>query len=411
MSVARASTASPGARSRRVAREAALVTTHDEAAPRPQRHKSATLVVMMLSAALAGACGAGHSDAGDAHSTASASAAPVEVAVAPVIASAEPVTIRATGSLVAVERADVSPQFAGRVVATPVDVGQLVSVGEVIARLDDRNARARVAGATAVLRQAEAAATLAQVQADRSARLLETGDVSRSDFQALETQSATTRAQVDQAKAQLAVADQDLAETIIRAPFRGLISARPVSVGTYVTTGSPVATIVRTQPIRLELQVAEADAARINVGMPVTANVVSHGDRAFTGRVLATNPALNVASRALSVIAEFENRDLALSPGMFATATLALPETTEVLSIPKDALFTPAGSPSPQVYVALNGKARLRVLQVGAATGDVVRVLSGLNRGDVVVTSTPDALIDGQAIAIRQAASRPDRRR
>jgi membrane fusion protein, multidrug efflux system len=367
----------------------------------PRRFSFAAAVVSVAcSAALTGACGAGGSETGHTPDTPPTTPA-ATVAVSPVLASTESIAIRATGSFAAIDSADVSMQAAGRIVATPVDVGQRVNVGDVIARLDDRDARARLAEAMALLQQADASAMHAQAQASRSAGLLKTGDVSLSDFQTWETQAATTRAQVAQAKAQLTVAEQDLAETIIRAPFRGQISARPVSVGAYVTAGSPVATVVRSQPIRLELHVTEADAARIRVGMAVMATVVSYGDRTFAGRVIAKNPVLSVASRALSVIAEFENRDLALSPGMFATAALALPETAEVLSIPTSALFTPAGSSSPQVFVALDGKVRLRVVQVSAATHDIVRVVSGLDRGDVVVTSSPEALIDGQAIAVR----------
>jgi membrane fusion protein (multidrug efflux system) len=315
-----------------------------------------------------------------------------------VAASQQPTTIRATGTFTAAESSQVSPQVAGQVTVTPVNVGDLVQSGQVIGQLDDRDARARLAQAHATLQQAEATAANAKAQVDRSANLVKTGDISTSDFQTLTTQVATAGAQVAQAQAQVTLAQQQLTETVIRAPFRGHVSARPVAAGEYVTTASSVATVVRIQPIKLELQVAEADAARVNVGMGVSAQVASFPSREFVGRVTAKNPALDVASRALTVIAEFRNDDLALKPGMFATAAIRLPQMQEVLSVPPSAVFTPAGSPSAQVYVVQDGKARLRTVQAGPAQGDKVPIASGLKASDIVITTDQDKLFDGQPI-------------
>jgi membrane fusion protein (multidrug efflux system) len=135
--------------------------------------------------------------------------------------------------------------------------------------------------------------------------------------------------------------------------------------------------------------------------MPVSAQVASYPAREFTGKVTAKNPALNPESRALTVVAEFRNDDLALNPGMFATAALRLAETQEVIAVPKAAVFTPAGSPSPQVFVAEDGKARLRVIQTGPLQANAVTVTSGLKPGDVVVTSNPEKLFDGQPLNAR----------
>jgi len=325
-------------------------------------------------------------------------AAPTTVTTAPVAVSQQPLTIRATGSFTAAESSQVSPKVAGQIIATPVDVGATVKAGDVIGRLDDRDARARLAQAMATLQQAQATAANAKAQVERSASLVKTGDISASDFQTLTTQVATANAQVAQAQAQVTLAQQQLDETIIRAPFRGHVSARPVAAGEFVTTASSIATVVRVQPIKLELQVPEADAAKVKVGMPVSAQVASYPNREFVGKVTAKNPALNPESRALTVIAEFPNDDLALSPSMFATAAVRLPETQQVIAVPKEAVFTPAGSPSPQVFVAQDGRARLRVIQAGPPQGNLVSVTSGLQPGDVVITSSPDKLFDGQPI-------------
>lgn len=338
----------------------------------------------------------------DAKPAASAASAPAAVTTAPVAVSEQPITIQATGSFTAAESSQVSPQVAGQIIATPVNVGDTVKAGDVIARLDDRDARARLAQAQATLQQAQATAANAKAQMDRSASLVKTGDISAGDFQTLTTQVATANAQVAQAQAQVTIAEQQLTETVIHAPFRGHVSARPVAAGEYVTTASSIATIVRIQPIKLELQVPEADAAKINLGMAVSAQVASYPNRQFVGKVTAKNPALNVESRAMTVVVEFPNADLMLNPGMFATAAVRLPQTQQVISVPRAAVFTPAGSPSPQVYIVQDGKARLRVVQAGQAQGDVIPVTSGLAAGDVVVTSAPDKLFDGQPVSVRQ---------
>jgi RND family efflux transporter MFP subunit len=326
---------------------------------------------------------------------------PVKVAAAAVVVKQAPVTIRATGTFTATESSDVSPMVSGQIIATPVDVGDLVRPGDVIARLDDRDARARLAQAVATVQQSQATAANAQAEENRSADLLKTGDISKSDFEKLSTNVATANAQVAQGQAQVTLAEQSLAETVIRAPFQGHVSARQVAAGEYVTTASKIATIVKIQPIRLELQIPEADAAKIVTGMTVAAQVVSHPAREFIGRVTAKNPALNVESRALTVVAEFPNADLKLNPGMFATAEVRLRQTQQVLFAPRAAVFTPTGSPSSQAYVVQEGKARIRVLQTGETQDDLVRVISGLEPGDSIVTSNQDKLFDGQPVDIQ----------
>ncbi|HEY1307659.1 MAG TPA: efflux RND transporter periplasmic adaptor subunit [Vicinamibacterales bacterium] len=348
------------------------------------------------------ACGTGKGSAADgATSSSAAPSAPVAVTSAPVQVAEEPVTIRATGSFTAAESSKVSPLVSGQIIATPVNVGATVKAGEVIARLDDRDARAHLAQAKATLQQAQATAANAKAQMQRSAGLVKTGDISAVDFETLITQVETANAQVAQAQAQVTVAQQQLDETIIQAPFRGHVSARPVAAGEYVTTASSIATVVQIQPIKLELQIPEADAAQVNVGMAVSAQVASYPDREFVGTITAKNPALSPESRALTVVAEFKNDDLALNPGMFASAAVKLPQTQQVISVPSEAVFTPTGSPSAQVYIAQEGKARLRVVQAGPQQGNLVPIASGLEPGDVVITSDHDKLFDGQPVTVR----------
>lgn len=328
----------------------------------------------------------------------SAPVGPVQVSTATAAAREVPVTIRSTGSFVADESSGVAPQVSGQVIATPVNVGDYVKTGEVIARLDDRDARLKLQQAQASVQQAEASALNAEAEAKRYAGLVQTGDVSQSTYEKLTTQVQTAQATAAQSRAQVSIAQKALNDAVIRAPFSGYVSARSVSAGEYVTTASTIATIVRIQPIKLEIQVRESDAAKIKNGMSIVAHVPAFPDQDFEGKVSAINPSLNPDSRVLRVEAKFANRDSKLSPGMFATADVLLNRKEQAIFVPKDAIFSPTDSTSFEAYVVKDGKARIRIIQPADLDGEMIRVLSGIAAGDVVATSNLKQLFDGISV-------------
>jgi len=130
---------------------------------------------------------------------------------------------------------------------------------------------------------------------------------------------ASAQAAVDAAQTQVANAQRAIADTVIRAPFSGYISSRPTAVGEYVSTASIVATILRANPIKVQIQIAEADVPSVGIGKGVSAEVDAYKDRKFAGTVSAVNPAIDPASRSAVVEAKIENGDNALRSGMFAT--------------------------------------------------------------------------------------------
>ena len=376
-------------------------------------------------------------------------------------------SVQATGSFIAVDSSDVAPQTTGIIIATPVDVGSFVSQGQVIARLDDRDAKLRLQQAQAALQQAQASvrqaesriglvhdqtfdvnnvpevlsakasydsavaqAKLAQADAQRYANLVNSGDVSRSAYDKARTTADTADAQVNSARqvyeatlnaarqnyqgvvtqqasfegirAQLALAEKTLADTQILAPFAGYVSARPVAAGEYVDNKAKIATIVRITPIKLELQVAEASSPQIHVGLEVTANVSGFPARDFRGRVIAVNPAVDPNSRTFAVQASFGNEDLALKPGMFATARVMLPGNQQGIFVPRAAILTDASTNSSQVFVIRDGKAHVAVVQLGEADGDYVRILSGLAGDAVLSTNRLRDLYDGETVTVEK---------
>ncbi|HYP54467.1 MAG TPA: efflux RND transporter periplasmic adaptor subunit [Pyrinomonadaceae bacterium] len=394
-------------------------------------------------------------------------APPVAVNTARAESREVPSYVQATGSLVAEETSDVATQASGQVVSTPVNVGAFVRQGDVVARLNDRDARLRlqqaqsaVGQAVAAVRQAEArlglqpggsfqasvipevrsaGSNLEQAQAQlrlaeanekRYRSLVETGDVAMSTYDQFRTARDTARAQVNAARQQLevsintarqsnqavqsaqagvesaraavAIAQKAEADTVVRAPYAGYVSSRPVAVGEYVTPASVVATVLRTNPIKLQLLVPEADAPHLTPGMGVSLEVDAFRDRKFAGSVSAVNPAIDPASRSATVEALVQNPDNALRSGMFATARIARQGGSRAVYVPRAAVLNDPNTQSYRVFVVEGDTARLRVVQIGTEEGDRVQILSGVEPDEVVATNNLQQLFEGARVRVEQ---------
>jgi multidrug efflux pump subunit AcrA (membrane-fusion protein) len=387
---------------------------------------------------------------------------PIAVTSATAQALQVPLYTEATGSFVAEESSDVAPLTSGRVTETPVDVGDRVAMGQVIARLDDSDAVLRLQQASASVEQADAAyrqaqarigfsggsfnaenvpevqsarasyesaladVKMAEADARRYDNLVKTGDVSQSAYERQETQAETARARANTAlkqyetarnnarqnyqaialaqamlaasKAQLAQAQKAVADTVIRAPISGYITDRPIAVGEYVTTSSKIVTVVRADPIRLQLRITALDAGEIATGMRVLARVESRGNREFEGKITALNPSMDPNSRSMMVEAKFDNPKMELRPGMFATARIVLPGGTQAVMVPREAVWMDPTLDSAEVFVLKEHKARIRIVRVESTDAPTVRILSGVSAGEVVATSALEDLYDGASV-------------
>lgn len=378
-----------------------------------------------------------------------------------------PAVIQATGSLIADETSDVAPKVAGKVVNVSANVGQFVTQGSVIAKIDDKDARLRLAEAqagvtqaVAGVRQAEArlglgpngkfnasiipevraaAATyeqrlaeLRQAQANekRYRDLVETGDVAMITYETYRTARDTAQAQVNNAKqqlegavntarlnnqaivsaqagveaarAQVGTAQQAVADTVVRAPFSGYVSARPVAVGEYVSSASIVATILRSNPIKIQIQVSEADVPHISIGRGVSIEVDAYRERKFAGTVTAVNPAIDPASRSVVVEAAIENNDNALRSGMFATVRITREGGAVGVFAPRASIYNDQATQSYRAFVIQEGVIKLRVVALGTEESDWIQVLSGLAADEPVATSNLDQLYEGAKVQVQQ---------
>ncbi len=374
---------------------------------------SNVVAILLLSALLGSACGTGTEAVPSQPPPAAEATSVIMVTTAPATTSVVATLVKATGTFVADETSEVTPQVSGQVVATPVNVGDIVDAGQILVRLDDRDATLKLRQAEASLQQAEAQAARARAEATRNAELVHSGDISRSSFEQLTTQVTLAEAGVAQARVQVATAQKGIDDTTIRAPFAGHISARPVARGEYVSTAAKVATVVRITPIKLQLLVPQAEAAILRKGLTVFAEVPAFPGKTFSGTVSALNVAIDPVSRAMTIDVVFPNRDAVLSPGMFGSAEVRLAATEPALFVPEAAVVPLPNGESFAVYTVDSGVARMRVVQTGDRRAGQVRILAGLDAGAIVVTTGVAQLFDGARVrvdgqpAVNDGSARP----
>ena len=362
-------------------------------------------------------------------SAAAISAAPASVVEQPVARF-----VQATGSLIADERAEVAAETRGRVVRTPIERGTPVADGDELVRLSstETEAQAREAEANAAqiearlglasdstfdvakvpeVQTARAGYELAESDFQRIQSLLEQRVVSQAEFDQRRTQMEATRQQYESARnaaaqqyqalqaarARVALAHKALADTVVRAPFSGLVAERLVSVGDFVTSGTKVAVVVRVDRLRVQLTVPEQFIAAVAVGQPVSFEVDAYPGRQFVGHVRYVSPALESNQRALTVEAVVPNPSRELKPGLFATARVELPKRTPALLVPADSVRTSSGTS--RVFVVTDHRAQERIVTLGQTVDGLIEITSGVIAGERVATKNVAQLVDGIAVS------------
>jgi RND family efflux transporter MFP subunit len=373
----------------------------------------------------------------------------VEVTTAAAIKRELPRFFEATGSLAGDQQTDVAPQTAGKVVAVGVDIGSYVRRGQMLVRLDDAELKLRVAQASAQVEQAKAGVRqaeekiglrpgqafdpnrvadvaaakvtldLANKNLQRAEKLIESGDVSRSFYDEQRARRdqlkeqyevALARARQDyagvdvartnvaNAQAQLALAQKSLQYAVIPAPIDGYVTERVADLGEYVSPQQKVVTLVRTNPLRIRIDIPEQAIPQIKVGQSVSITTSAWPDKNFAGRVARIAPNVSAQSRTMTVEAEIENNGNALKPGQFATVRILQERAEPAVLVPARAVVNEAGVN--RVYVIKDGHAEQRLVQTGQTDGDLIEIRNGVAADEQVATSNLEQLTDG--IAIKQ---------
>jgi membrane fusion protein, multidrug efflux system len=356
--------------------------------------------------------------------------------VAPIAAVEQPIDrfIRVTGTLTAEEQASVAAETAGRVVATPVERGTSIPQGAELIRLSQVETEASLGEAEANAAQIEARLAITGNDAFDADRVAEVAsakanfDLATADFTriaALLDQHVVSQAEYDQrhtaleaarhqyeaarnaaeqqyhglqaARARVVLARKSFSDTVIRAPFAGLVGERLVSVGDYVTRGMKVATVVRITPLRLELTIPEQFVSAVTVGQPVRFSVDAYTGRVFEGKVRYVSPALRADQRALTVEAAVPNESEELKPGMFATALVQQPTRTPAVLVPASAVAVNGGAA--RLYVVLGDRVEERVVTAGQKVDSLIEIVNGLKPGEFVASASVSQLVDGAKVS------------
>jgi RND family efflux transporter MFP subunit len=357
--------------------------------------------------ALAGAGGYAWTHAGSAKPAPPAAAEKKDIVhelsardVALVEAKALAVTLPLSGSLTPLAQATVRSKVSGVVQQTTVQEGMSVSAGQVIARLDDAEARARVAQQQASLNDASARLALAKKNQANSAALLKQNYIAQNAYDTTSNSVDLAQAAVDAARAQLELARIALNDTVIRAPLSGVVSKRHVQAGEKLSPDSPVFSIVDLKRLTLDAQVPASDIPRVKVGQEVQFKVDGFGERSFAGKVLRINPAAEAGSRAMLVYIGVDNPDGLLRAGMFAKGVVTTEKTAAHPLLPLLGVHQDHGRDL--VYSVDSGKVVAQPVKLGLKNEDdgLVEALEGITPGAMVLSVKLDGVKPGDKVKL-----------
>jgi len=343
--------------------------------------------------------------------------------------------VTANGTLAAYDQTTVSVKVPGRVGAISVDLGSVVSQGQVIAQLDQEDYRLRVQQAeaslaqararlglapsgaddnvdpekTATVRQARAVLDEARYNRDRAARLVEQGVIAKAEF---DNATATFKVAegryqdayeeirnrqgiLAQRRSELALARQQLKDTAVIAPLNGVVQEKRTSVGEYLAAGAPVVNIVRMDPLRLRAEIPERESHTVRAGQNVRVTV--EGDPSvYVGQITRLSPVIAEQNRVLMVEADVRNNGK-LRPGSFAHAEIVTNDAKMAVTVPNNAIITFAGIE--KVIVVQNGKALEKPITTGRRNAEFTEIVAGISVGEKVVVD-PGNLQSGQPVEV-----------
>jgi RND family efflux transporter MFP subunit len=351
----------------------------------------------------------------------------VEVTTVRADRGGRPALLNASGYVTPRQRATIAAKITARVNEILIDEGMQVEPGQVLARLDDSDARARLASASA--EREATAATLGELRvnlenADRELRRVDAlwdkglvaeqaRDQARMAVDGLRARQALAREQVAAADARVRVAQQDLDNCTVRAPFGGIVVSKDAQRGEMVSpvsagggfTRTGIATIVDMSSLEIEVDVNESYIARVKAGQPVTAVLDAYPDWQVPAKVRTVIPTADRQKATVKVRATFDRLDPRILPDMGVKVTFlgdepSAPAAAGRVLIPKTALQEKDGAAA--VFVHREGRVERRAVRLGQARGNEHEVIAGLADGDAVVTTGVNELRDGQPVRVKR---------
>ena len=354
----------------------------------------------------------------------------MEVTTAPVVAIGQSgggntSVLDATGYVVARRMATVSSKITGRVQEVLIEEDQHVAEGEVMARLDPVDAqaqhdlaeaqlaaaRSQIDSLGAQLREAEANVTRLKALIDRKLVPQSQYDQAVAQRDSLKAQKTTAQRNAKVAAESLAIAGNGLDNTIVRAPFAGVVIAKAAQPGEIVSplsagggyTRTGIGTIVDMDSLEVEVDVNEAFIGRVQPGMPIQATLNAYPDWKIPGDVIAIIPTADRGKATVKVRVGLDTKDSRIVPDMGVRVSFLEESQPVVADQPKPGVLVPASAVvrrdgQPVAFTISNDAAQLHALTLGRSLGNDREVMNGLSAGQRVITNPPEDIADGSAV-------------
>jgi multidrug efflux system membrane fusion protein len=319
---------------------------------------------------------------------------PAQISAVKAVSAVVPRFATGIGSLVAVRQVTVAPEIGGRIVAILFKSGAEVKAGDPLLQINDGPDRGDLLNYEAQARWAAVSLDRAQVLAQRQVGPQETVD--------------QTRAQLDEARAEILKTEAIIAQKLVRAPFAGRLGVRQIDLGQYLSPGAPIVTLTDLHELYVNFTLPSTDRSEIELGQSVNLTTDAFPGRTFVAKITTIEPQIRADTRTMMVQATFANPDEALLPGMFVNAAVVLPPQPDQVVLPETAVdYTLYGD---SVYVVRDagkdaaGKPLLKAVRTpvktGAKWGNKVAIASGVKAGEMVVAAGQIKLQDGAPVVV-----------
>ena len=344
--------------------------------------------------------------------------------------------VEVVGTLAAVDEVTISSEADGVVSRLLADLGDRVKAGQVLVEIDREKPQYNYDQQRAAL--ARALAKYGAASVDRLPPIEQTPDVQKASAELMQARQAfqrteelhkrqllpkqmlddadamlrakqasydsalqnakNLRADIDATEASMKLADRQLRDTSVRAPFDGYVQRRLVNLGQLVKAPTPVMSIVRVDPLKVTAEIPERMTPWIQVGQPAALHVDAFPEKTFTGKISRISPAVNTQTRAFAFEALVPNRDAQLKPGTFARVHIETARVEDVLTLPYSALQYRYGVN--RVFVVNGDRLAVRELKTGDRVGDRVEIVSGVKSGEQVAVTDIEKLADGLKVSV-----------
>ncbi|MEE8311350.1 MAG: efflux RND transporter periplasmic adaptor subunit [Candidatus Binatia bacterium] len=320
-----------------------------------------------------------------------------KVEVAPAIIRDVTVNLRAVGTVFASAQAEIRPMVDGIVSEIAYERGGRVEAGQMLVHLDDRKAAARVQLARATLDSARARLRVAERNLERARSLLDEELVSLEEFDTVEADELAAGAAVREQEAALILTERQLEDYHLSAPFSGIVGARLVDAGNYVSEGTVLVVLMKTDPVEIDFRLPDRHHAEVTPGTPIEITQTADSSKTL-GKITFLDPRVDQSTRMLDVRASAPNPEGKLRHGQFVEVSVLAGVREGQVFVPEESVVFTSGATF--VYVIENGLAHRRLVELGERLPPTVEVLSGVGADATVVVGGQHRLSDGAAVEV-----------